>query len=332
MYKSIIYIYVLIFLNKDYNFDMELEVKQFDKVFYLDDYIYLNELLFKTIIESHQKNGYKRIFSTDYNEEIIFSKIDIYCNLSLKSYCFFNEEIKARSEALNLLKEYSQIIKKLFSLNVESGYLNSNDDFGAFIYIDNKMVNILSINIEKKNNMFIVKANYKNSIIEIVNYYLLNYHLITPNIRNNILGGVVLEENDHLTKLLIDELMKKYNIYFAKQEKAKEKYQFLENEGYQYILEFRKNGKLKIKCVGLEIYQEINKEEIDAFINDTSSKINDKLFSLSFKNTFEYIKNNKKTICEKCLLEKNHLFIPFNQRIKQNCAFCGKEGKINAIF
>ena len=61
MYKSIIYIYVLIFLNKDYNFDMELEVKQFDKLFYLDDYIYLNELLFKTIIESHQKNGYKRI-------------------------------------------------------------------------------------------------------------------------------------------------------------------------------------------------------------------------------------------------------------------------------
>ena len=332
MYKSIIYIYVLLFLNKDYNFDMELEVKQFDKVFYLDDYIYLNELLFKTIIESHQKNGYKRIFVTDYNEEIIFSKIDIYCNLSLKSYCFFNEEIKARSEALNLLKEYSQIIKKLFSLNVESGYLNSNDDFGAFIYVDNKMINILSINIEKKNNMFIVKANYKNSIIEIVNYYLLNYHLITPNIRNDILGGVILEENDHLTKLLIDELMKKYNIYFAKQEKAKEKYQFLENEGYQYILEFRKNGKLKIKCVGLEIYQEINKEEIDAFINDTSSKINDKLFSLSFKNTFEYIKNNKKTICEKCLLEKNYLFIPFNQRIKQNCAFCGKEGKINAIF
>ncbi len=311
---------------------MELEVKQFDKVFYLDDYIYLNELLFKTIIESHQKNGYKRIFVTDYNEEIIFSKIDIYCNLSLKSYCFFNEEIKARSEALNLLKEYSQIIKKLFSLNVESGYLNSNDDFGAFIYVDNKMINILSINIEKKNNTFIVKANYKNSIIEIVNYYLLNYHLITPNIRNDILGGVILEENDHLTKLLIDELMKKYNIYFAKQEKAKEKYQFLENEGYQYILEFRKNGKLKIKCVGLEIYQEINKEEIDAFINDTSSKINDKLFSLSFKNTFEYIKNNKKTICEKCLLEKNYLFIPFNQRIKQNCAFCGKEGKINAIF
>ena len=311
---------------------MELEVKQFDKVFYLDDYIYLNELLFKTIIESHQKNGYKRIFVTDYNEEIIFSKIDIYCNLSLKSYCFFNEEIKARSEALNLLKEYSQIIKKLFSLNVESGYLNSNDDFGAFIYVDNKMINILSINIEKKNNMFIVKANYKNSIIEIVNYYLLNYHLITPNIRNDILGGVILEENDHLTKLLIDELMKKYNIYFAKQEKAKEKYQFLENEGYQYILEFRKNGKLKIKCVGLEIYQEINKEEIDAFINDTSSKINDKLFSLSFKNTFEYTKNNKKTICEKCLLEKNYLFIPFNQRIKQNCAFCGKEGKINAIF
>ena len=311
---------------------MELEVKQFDKVFYLDDYIYLNELLFKTIIESHQKNGYKRIFSTDYNEEIIFSKIDIYCNLSLKSYCFFNDEIKARSEALNLLKEYSQIIKKLFSLNVESGYLNSNDDFAAFIYVDNKMINILSINIEKKNNTFIVKANYKNSIIEIVNYYLLNYHLITPNIRNNILGGVILEENDHLTKLLIDELMKKYNIYFAKQEKAKEKYQFLENEGYQYILEFRKNGKLKIKCVGLEIYQEINKEEIDAFINDTSSKINDKLFSLSFKNTFEYIKNNKKTICEKCLLEKNYLFIPFNQRIKQNCAFCGKEGKINAIF
>ncbi len=311
---------------------MELEVKQFDKVFYLDDYIYLNELLFKTIIESHQKNGYKRIFSTDYNEEIIFSKIDIYCNLSLKSYCFFNGEIKARSEALNLLKEYSQIIKKLFSLNVESGYLNSNDDFAAFIYVDNKMINILSINIEKKNNSFIVKANYKNSIIEIVNYYLLNYHLITPNIRNNILGGVILEENDHLTKLLIDELMKKYNIYFAKQEKAKEKYQFLENEGYQYILEFRKNGKLKIKCVGLEIYQEINKEEIDAFINDTSSKINDKLFSLSFKNTFEYIKNNKKTICEKCLLEKNYLFIPFNQRIKQNCAFCGKEGKINAIF
>ena len=332
MYKSIIYIYVLLFLNKDYNFDMELEVKQFDKVFYLDDYIYLNELLFKTIIESHQKNGYKRIFVTDYNEEIIFSKIDIYCNLSLKSYCFFNEEIKARSEALNLLKEYSQIIKKLFSLNVESGYLNSNDDFGAFIYVDNKMINILSINIEKKNNTFIVKANYKNSIIEIVNYYLLNYHLITPNIRNDILGGVILEENDHLTKLLIDELMKKYNIYFAKQEKAKEKYQFLENEGYQYILEFRKNGKLKIKCVGLEIYQEINKEEIDAFINDTSSKINDKLFSLSFKNTFEYIKNNKKTICEKCLLEKNYLFIPFNQRIKQNCAFCGKEGKINAIF
>lgn len=332
MYKSIIYIYVLLFLNKDYNFDMELEVKQFDKVFYLDDYIYLNELLFKTIIESHQKNGYKRIFVTDYNEEIIFSKIDIYCNLSLKSYCFFNEEIKARSEALNLLKEYSQIIKKLFSLNVESGYLNSNDDFGAFIYVDNKMINILSINIEKKNNMFIVKANYKNSIIEIVNYYLLNYHLITPNIRNDILGGVILEENDHLTKLLIDELMKKYNIYFAKQEKAKEKYQFLENEGYQYILEFRKNGKLKIKCVGLEIYQEINKEEIDAFINDTSSKINDKLFSLSFKNTFEYTKNNKKTICEKCLLEKNYLFIPFNQRIKQNCAFCGKEGKINAIF
>ncbi len=332
MYKSIIYIYVLIFLNKDYNFDMELEVKQFDKVFYLDDYIYLNELLFKTIIESHQKNGYKRIFSTDYNEEIIFSKIDIYCNLSLKSYCFFNDEIKARSEALNLLKEYSQIIKKLFSLNVESGYLNSNDDFAAFIYVDNKMINILSINIEKKNNTFIVKANYKNSIIEIVNYYLLNYHLITPNIRNNILGGVILEENDHLTKLLIDELMKKYNIYFAKQEKAKEKYQFLENEGYQYILEFRKNGKLKIKCVGLEIYQEINKEEIDAFINDTSSKINDKLFSLSFKNTFEYIKNNKKTICEKCLLEKNYLFIPFNQRINQNCAFCGKEGKINAIF
>lgn len=332
MYKSIIYIYVLIFLNKDYNFDMELEVKQFDKVFYLDDYIYLNELLFKTIIESHQKNGYKRIFSTDYNEETIFSKIDIYCNLSLKSYCFFNEEIKARSEALNLLKEYSQIIKKLFSLNVESGYLNSNDDFAAFIYVDNKMINILSINIEKKNNSFIVKANYKNSIIEIVNYYLLNYHLITPNIRNNILGGVILEENDHLTKLLIDELMKKYNIYFAKQEKAKEKYQFLENEGYQYILEFRKNGKLKIKCVGLEIYQEINKEEIDAFINDTSSKINDKLFSLSFKNTFEYIKNNKKTICEKCLLEKTYLFIPFNQRIKQNCAFCGKEGKINAIF
>lgn len=332
MYKSIIYIYVLLFLNKDYNFDMELEVKQFDKVFYLDDYIYLNELLFKTIIESHQKNGYKRIFSTDYNEEIIFSKIDIYCNLSLKSYCFFNDEIKARSEALNLLKEYSQIIKKLFSLNVESGYLNSNDDFAAFIYVDNKMINILSINIEKKNNSFIVKANYKNSIIEIVNYYLLNYHLITPNIRNNILGGVILEENDHLTKLLIDELMKKYNIYFAKQEKAKEKYQFLENEGYQYILEFRKNGKLKIKCVGLEIYQEINKEEIDAFINDTSSKINDKLFSLSFKNTFEYIKNNKKTICEKCLLEKNYLFIPFNQRIKQNCAFCGKEGKINAIF
>lgn len=332
MYKSIIYIYVLLFLNKDYNFDMELEVKQFDKVFYLDDYIYLNELLFKTIIESHQKNGYKRIFSTDYNEEIIFSKIDIYCNLSLKSYCFFNGEIKARSEALNLLKEYSQIIKKLFSLNVESGYLNSNDDFAAFIYVDNKMINILSINIEKKNNSFIVKANYKNSIIEIVNYYLLNYHLITPNIRNNILGGVILEENDHLTKLLIDELMKKYNIYFAKQEKAKEKYQFLENEGYQYILEFRKNGKLKIKCVGLEIYQEINKEEIDAFINDTSSKINDKLFSLSFKNTFEYIKNNKKTICEKCLLEKNYLFIPFNQRIKQNCAFCGKEGKINAIF
>ena len=311
---------------------MELEVKQFDKVFYLDDYIYLNELLFKTIIESHQKNGYKRIFVTDYNEEIIFSKIDIYCNLSLKSYCFFNEEIKARSEALNLLKEYSQIIKKLFSLNVESGYLNSNDDFGAFIYVDNKMINILSINIEKKNNTFIVKANYKNSIIEIVNYYLLNYHLITPNIRNDILGGVILEENDHLTKLLIDELMKKYNIYFAKQEKAKEKYQFLENEGYQYILEFRKNGKLKIKCVGLEIYQEINKEEIDAFINDTSSKINDKLFSLSFKNTFEYIKNNKKTICEKCLLEKNYLFIPFNKRIKQNCAFCGKEGKINAIF
>ena len=311
---------------------MELEVKQFDKVFYLDDYIYLNELLFKTIIESHQKNGYKRIFSTDYNEETIFSKIDIYCNLSLTSYCFFNEEIKARSEALNLLKEYSQIIKKLFSLNVESGYLNSNDDFAAFIYVDNKMINILSINIEKKNNTFIVKANYKNSIIEIVNYYLLNYHLITPNIRNNILGGVILEENDHLTKLLIDELMKKYNIYFAKQEKAKEKYQFLENEGYQYILEFRKNGKLKIKCVGLEIYQEINKEEIDAFINDTSSKINDKLFSLSFKNTFEYIKNNKKTICEKCLLEKNYLFIPFNQRIKQNCAFCGKEGKINAIF
>ena len=311
---------------------MELEVKQFDKVFYLDDYIYLNELLFKTIIESHQKNGYKRIFGNDYNEEIVFSKIDIYCNLSLKSYCFFNEEIKARSEALNLLKEYSQIIKKLFSLNVESGYLNSNDDFGAFIYVDNKMVNILSINIEKKNNTFIVKANYKNNIIEIVNYYLLNYHLITPNIRNDILGGVVLEENDHLTKLLIDELMKKYNIYFAKQEKAKEKYQFLENEGYQYILEFRKNGKLKIKCVGLEIYQEINKEEIDAFINDTSSKINDKLFSLSFKNTFEYIKNNKKTICEKCLLEKNYLFIPFNQRIKQNCAFCGKEGKINAIF
>ena len=303
---------------------MELEVKQFDKVFYLDDYIYLNELLFKTIIESHQKNGYKRIFVTDYNEEIIFSKIDIYCNLSLKSYCFFNEEIKARSEALNLLKEYSQIIKKLFSLNVESGYLNSNDDFGAFIYVDNKMINILSINIEKKNNMFIVKANYKNSIIEIVNYYLLNYHLITPNIRNDILGGVILEENDHLTKLLIDELMKKYNIYFAKQEKAKEKYQF--------FLEFRKNGKLKIKCVGLEIYQEINKEEIDAFINDTSSKINDKLFSLSFKNTFEYTKNNKKTICEKCLLEKNYLFIPFNQRIKQNCAFCGKEGKINAIF
>ena len=332
MYKSIIYIYVLLFLNKDYNFDMELEVKQFDKVFYLDNYIYLNELLFKTIIESHQKNGYKRIFVTDYNEEIIFSKIDIYCNLSLKSYCFFNEEIKARSEALNLLKEYSQIIKKLFSLNVESGYLNSNDDFGAFIYVDNKMINILSINIEKKNNTFIVKANYKNSIIEIVNYYLLNYHLITPNIRNDILGGVILEENDHLTKLLIDELMKKYNIYFAKQEKAKEKYQFLENEGYQYILEFRKNGKLKIKCVGLEIYQEINKEEIDAFINDTSSKINDKLFSLSFKNTFEYIKNNKKTICEKCLLEKNYLFIPFNQRIKQNCAFCGKEGKINAIF
>ena len=332
MYKSIIYIYVLLFFNKDYNFDMELEVKQFDKVFYLDDYIYLNELLFKTIIESHQKNGYKRIFGNDYNEEIVFSKIDIYCNLSLKSYCFFNEEIKARSEALNLLKEYSQIIKKLFSLNVESGYLNSNDDFGAFIYVDNKMVNILSINIEKKNNTFIVKANYKNNIIEIVNYYLLNYHLITPNIRNDILGGVVLEENDHLTKLLIDELMKKYNIYFAKQEKAKEKYQFLENEGYQYILEFRKNGKLKIKCVGLEIYQEINKEEIDAFINDTSSKINDKLFSLSFKNTFEYIKNNKKTICEKCLLEKNYLFIPFNQRIKQNCAFCGKEGKINAIF
>ena len=311
---------------------MELQVKQFDKVFYLDDYIYLNELLFKTIIESHQKNGYKRIFIDDYNEENVFSKIDIYHNLSLKSYSFFNEEIKARSEALNLLKEYSQIIKKLFSLNVESGYLNSNDDFGAFIYVDNKMINILSINIEKKNNMFIVKANYKNSIIEIVNYYLLNYHLITPNIRNDILGGVILEENDHLTKLLIDELMKKYNIYFAKQEKAKEKYQFLENEGYQYILEFRKNGKLKIKCVGLEIYQEINKEEIDAFINDTSSKINDKLFSLSFKNTFEYIKNNKKTICEKCLLEKNYLFIPFNQRIKQNCAFCGKEGKINAIF
>ena len=47
---------------------------------------------------------------------------------------------------------------------------------------------------------------------------------------------------------------------------------------------------------------------------------------------FLEIKNNKKTICEKCLLEKNYLFIPFNQRIKQNCAFCGKEGKINAIF
>ena len=48
--------------------------------------------------------------------------------------------------------------------------------------------------------------------------------------------------------------MKKYNIYFAKQEKAKEKYQFLENEGYQYILEFRKNGKLKIKRAIINYY------------------------------------------------------------------------------
>ena len=312
-----------------------------EKIFYLDDYLKIWNLLVKKIREFHKKNNYFAVACEEkntgmYNLFMINDKIDIINNLKYNSLAIFDSEIKARTEALALLSHYVRLIKEYLSLYVIDGYSSFDDNSlcGGIISLNDSFIKGLEIKIKKRNDKYIVECFYSHKILQVINEYVQSYNIINSIISPHKYGEVILEKNDLLSKNLVVELDKKYEILHTEDNlTAKEKFVFLEKMGCNYIFEIRKNGKLKVKLVYQNKEEEITLADLDSFILKNDSLINQELYRESFSNSLNFLKNHQVYMCKECLKNHQEFFIkPFNQRVKNHCCMaCNKEAEIILI-
>lgn len=303
-----------------------------------ENYLLRWDIFINKIIQIHHKNGYKRFFlkkNNDLDKKIFslgYNKVDYLDSLFLCSYSIFDDKVSAKSEALNMLSSYSNIVEDMTSMSLIEGYYNGNkDEIVSGVILNGRFVALMRIIISYIDNKYVTKIEYFHQIIEVVHKYQLEIKAINSNLSINRYGGIVLENNSIKTKKIIEKIKDLYEIDFANEiDKTKEKYSFLEDKGYNFIFEFRKNGKLRIKCPVLDLYQDILEEEIEFFIRDCELEINKKIYQVLFKKNYFDLKRNQKSVCNDCI-DKNYIKL-FNQRISGNCYKCGNKALMNIIL
>ena len=309
---------------------MEFINDTFSQIIYLNDFVYIWKIYENKIIELFNKNNYKKIISN-----IDIPLYDKYINLKedkIIGYAFFDKEIEARTEALNILSEMSHLIKNLFSFEVIEGYQYNENNIISTVYINDKLKKIIDINVYK-NDKWIIKFNINNNIIYAVDYYYKKYNLINPIISPNNFGLIIFENNKESAREIIKNLKNKYKFLIPNGElKAKEKFLFLKETGCNYIFEVRKNG-IKIKTTYNDLENEIDINDIDEFINNENENIKNNLFNKSLEEEYLLAKTKLNYVCEDCFnkLDKN-ILLPFNQRIKNKECQCCKNKASKCYF
>lgn len=310
------------------------------KVIFNEDYLLKWEIIVKAIISSHHRNGYKRIFllnSSNLDDDILnqnIEKVDYLDSLKLFSYAKFNDKVDAKSEILNLLSSFANIVEEISSLSLIEGYYNGNEDIViGGIYLKDKFIVLFKAYIVEVNGLFCSKIEYYHQIIDVIEFYQLEFGACNSLISLNKYGGVVLESNSIETKKMIEQIKCHYEIDFADcVERTKDKYQYLENKGYNFIFEFRKNARLKVKCPLLNVYQEVL--DIDVFIKNMEMEIDKKVKQMFFAKTYMDLKEKTMGVCFDCVQHignGNYLKL-FNQRISRNCCRCHKVANVNILL
>lgn len=308
-----------------------------NEVIYKKDYLSFLEKIFSGLIKKINNFGYEECYSNSLNEELLFNISDkiIYKNITeLTIISIFDDEIKARAEMINLLKIYCDYIFDLTYIKLINGYLNNEDNFVAGFYdIEHKFIKCFKGKIEYKNGKYYNHIYINEQIVYIIESIYNEYKIISPNIKDNYIGGVLLDKDDVKSKEIKKELIDIFNTKFININSASKQYEYLEDNGYLYIVEIRKGGKLRIKCLCLDIYTSIDSfNSIKLFIGNNNINLIKKLKKITLEKQIIELKNNTISICENCLDKFDNYLIPFNQKLKKQCNYCENNPFLNVIL
>ena len=305
------------------------------KIVYTDNYLNILDKISHEIIEELFVMGYKRCFSDNFDTDLllaVYNRCFYQNDLVLRTLSAFDNEIAARSEALNLFDNLHSFATDFSGIALINGYLNDESHLVAGIFKDEKFIKVVDVKIYQDNNRYIVTGELSHQISQIVEDFCNEHKIIDPFLKTHYAAGVVLEKNDPVTRKTVNKSTIMYNLEFADNiEGAKQQYDYLENEVYLFILEFGKKGRVRIKCPCLELYEEVKYDDIGDFMNSHKMKIHRKILSISNSVIFEYASNNTKCLCEECLNKMNNVIISFNQRLKEKCDYCGSVPSKNVI-
>lgn len=297
--------------------------------------------LFKRIQDAFFNNIKRRLVFGD--ENLIFDNINLdeeclsYTMIDLSFYYKSKSEIAVRSFALNLIAEVSHTIKEKTSLFTISGYLNNdvNHYCSGILFDDGRFIDFFKAEVFFKNDLFFIKAKLDYKIMEAVDYFFNSCKLKNSSMTINQIGRIVLS-NDGLTTRKIKDLFPHLSFIISSKNTTKEKFDDLEEKGAIFILlitdKSLKNNKIRVKNVCFNVIDEIEVEELDAYINEQYKRVNDLLHKQSMNIYYQIVhKENKykKYICEKEKIEdiidlKHQIILrPFNQRLHdKKCDYC----------
>lgn len=295
-----------------------------NKIVFNDTYLSYLENVQKFIIEELKYQKFKKIYSDNLD---ILEISELYKNiyykkdLDLIAVSFCNKELDARSNLINLFKSYNDILNDVTGIKLIEGYLIDENNFisGYFNKLD-QFITCVKGNITFKNNMYISQIELKHEIVDLIEDYHFQHNIINPKIKVLTFGGVILEKNDPKTKQQVNAMKEIFDVQFADGIKGtKNQYQYLENEGYMFIFEFRKEGKMRIKCPSLDTYEDIYFLELPKLVEDKITQLYKKIKDISLKDNYRLVKEKTKTYCEECLKSIDSYLIPFNQRLSKKC-------------
>lgn len=322
-------------------------VKKESNLIQLSSYLKMKQKYLNKLINLHLSKNHELIDLRDYkdldqafsfiNEDVTYDYLN---NDSLILVSKHNSMLKANSEALRLIGEFEKFIKDNLNLYVISGHKDNSslDYLSVILDFDNVVYKGLEITITSKDDIFTLKAEYKQDVLYAVLNIAQKYHMINSEIACYSIGAVILDnEKANVNNCSLNVLSQiKEKVIFTDDFKLKprQKFDYVEKYFPNLIIEFNqkavKENKAYLINLALENKNLISIDEIENNINIELKNINKLMYKKSLKQSMLFMndENNSLSLCESCFNEitlTNELLKPFNQINKKKNCVCGQD-------